>query len=52
MAMQLCEKHQQYYRKVCVKCKDMPTPENPILYLSMMNDASRSYWERLQKKKK
>ena len=46
MAMELCEKHQQYYRKVCVKCRDMPTPESPISYLSMMSDASRSLLEK------
>jgi hypothetical protein len=52
MAMKLCDKHQRYYRKICLSCDDMPSPANPNSYLSMMSDQSRHYWERLKKNKK
>ena len=52
MTMKLCEIHQQRYRKICLQCKDMPSSENPISYLSMMSETSRNYWENLKKNKK
>ena len=52
MTLNLCQKHQQYYRKICLTCKDMPSPANPNSYLSMMSEASRNYWKRLKKNKK
>ena len=52
MTLKLCEKHQQRYRKICLACRDMPSPPNPISYLSMMNEQSKNYWEHLKKNKK
>lgn len=49
MTMKLCEIHNQRYKKICIRCRDMPSPENPISYLSMMSEASRNYWKHLKK---
>jgi hypothetical protein len=48
MEQKYCTKHKKYYRKICLSCNTMPSPPNPIEYLSMMNEKSQKYWEKLQ----
>ncbi len=50
MIKQFCKTHKIYYNKLCVYCKDNPTPSSPIGYLSIMDEPAEKYYKQLKKR--